>query len=56
MKPLPQMMVAPNGARLTKRDHPGVPLTIPEIFADVMACAAAEADGAHVHVQILRIS
>lgn len=33
MSPLPRLMVAPNGARLTKADHPQLPITIPEIVA-----------------------
>jgi len=44
-------MVAPNGARLTKSDHPGVPMTIPEIISDIRACVVAGADGAHAHVR-----
>ena len=28
---LPLLMVAPNGARPMKKDHPKVPMTIPEI-------------------------
>ena len=51
MKPLPKIMVAPNGARLTKKDHPAVPVTIAEIVAETVACAKAGADGVHAHVR-----
>lgn len=51
MRPLPQIMVAPNGARLTRKDHPAVPVTIPEIVACTRDCAAAGADGLHAHVR-----
>lgn len=51
MRPLPRIMVAPNGARLTKQDHPGLPVTIPEIVTAVRESAAAGADGAHLHVR-----
>jgi uncharacterized protein (DUF849 family) len=51
MRPLPEIMVAPNGARLTQQDHPGIPVTIPEIVATARACAQAGADGLHAHVR-----
>ena len=51
MTSLPKIMVAPNGARLTKKDHSGVPVTIPEIVQCTVDCAAAGADGVHVHVR-----
>ncbi len=45
------IMVSPTGARLTKGDHPMVPLTIPEIVATTRACAASGADALHLHVR-----
>ncbi|WP_343115662.1 3-keto-5-aminohexanoate cleavage protein [Ostreiculturibacter nitratireducens] len=51
MRPLPRLMVAPNGARLTQSDHPGIPVTIPEIVACALDCMAAGADGLHAHVR-----
>lgn len=51
MTPLPRIMVAPNGARRTKADHPAVPITIAEIVACARACHAAGADGLHAHVR-----
>lgn len=48
---LPRIMVAPNGARRTKADHPQVPLTIEEIVDTAQACFAAGADGIHAHVR-----
>lgn len=44
-------MVAPNGARRTKGDHPALPMTISEIVADAKACRAAGAAGLHAHVR-----
>ncbi|MEJ8476839.1 3-keto-5-aminohexanoate cleavage protein [Roseibium algae] len=51
MKPLPQIMVAPNGARRTKADHPALPMTIEETVDVAVACHAAGADGLHAHVR-----
>ncbi len=51
MSPLPRLMVAPNGTRLTKTDHPALPVTIPEIVACAVACHEAGADGLHAHVR-----
>jgi 3-keto-5-aminohexanoate cleavage enzyme len=35
---LPRLMVAPNGARKIKKDHPAVPLTISETVATAKSC------------------
>lgn len=51
MRPLPQIMVAPNGARLLKTDHPEVPLTQAEIVACARACFLEGADGIHAHIR-----
>lgn len=51
MRPLPRIMVAPNGARRTRADHPALPVTIPEIVETAVACHAAGADGLHAHVR-----
>lgn len=51
MRALPRLMVAPNGARRTKSDHPALPVTIREIVACSVACHAAGADGIHAHVR-----
>lgn len=48
---LPAIMVAPNGARRGKADHPALPVTIPEIVASAAECLAAGADGIHAHVR-----
>ena len=37
---LPKLMVAPNGARKIKKDHPAVPLTISETVATAKSCYA----------------
>jgi len=47
----PLIMVAPNGARKTKADHPNVPITIQEIRDETVACAAAGADALHLHIR-----
>ncbi len=51
MRPLPQIMVAPNGARLTQADHPALPVTIPETVQCALDCIAAGADGLHAHIR-----
>lgn len=45
------IMVAPNGARRSKADHPALPLTAAEIAADAAAAAAAGAAAIHLHVR-----
>jgi len=44
-------MVAPTGARRTAKDHPALPITLPEIVIDAKACFKAGADGLHLHVR-----
>ncbi|WP_417687216.1 3-keto-5-aminohexanoate cleavage protein [Roseibium sp.] len=44
-------MVAPNGARRTKADHPALPVTIGETVETAAACHAAGAGGIHAHVR-----
>ena len=51
MKPLPKLMVAPNGARRSKADHAALPVTDVEVIETVIACHAAGADGIHVHIR-----
>lgn len=51
MLSLPELMIAPNGARRTKADHPELPMTIPEIVDCARQCAAEGADGIHAHVR-----
>ncbi|MEY8097253.1 3-keto-5-aminohexanoate cleavage protein [Falsihalocynthiibacter sp. S25ZX9] len=51
MRSLPRLMVAPNGARKTKADHPALPITLEETVATAVACHAAGAQGAHLHVR-----
>ncbi|AKI01423.1 hypothetical protein IMCC20628_02727 [Hoeflea sp. IMCC20628] len=48
---LPAIMIAPNGARLKKVDHPALPETVAEIVATALACVRAGADGIHAHVR-----
>ena len=45
------VMVAPNGARLTKADHPAVPITAPELARAAAECAEAGASAIHLHVR-----
>lgn len=51
MTPLPRIMVAPNGARRGKADHPQIPITEAELVATAKACRAAGAGGLHLHVR-----
>ena len=45
------LMVAPNGARLTKADHPAVPITARELAETARACAQVGATAIHLHVR-----
>ena len=45
------IMVAPNGARRTKSDHPALPMTAPELAETAAACSAHGAAAMHVHVR-----
>ena len=50
-KHLPNLMVAPNGARPMKKDHPKVPMTISEIVKTGEACYKSGADAIHFHIR-----
>ncbi len=45
------LMVAPNGARRGKADHPALPITPAELAATARACQAEGADAIHLHVR-----
>lgn len=51
MLALPRIMVAPNGARRTKADHPSLPVTVAETVAVAAECYNAGAGGLHAHVR-----
>lgn len=51
MRPLPAVMVAPNGATRTPADHPALPITIAQIVACAVDCTKAGADGLHAHMR-----
>ena len=51
LQPLPRIMVAPNGARRSKTDHPALPVTPGEIVATARACHATGADALHAHLR-----
>ncbi|WP_281990616.1 3-keto-5-aminohexanoate cleavage protein [Sulfitobacter geojensis] len=51
MRALPKLMVAPNGARKTKADHPALPMTLDEVVATAVECHVAGADGLHLHLR-----
>jgi len=51
VKKLPKVMVAPNGARLGKADHPALPITDEEIIVCARDCFAAGAGGIHAHIR-----
>ncbi|WP_421703789.1 3-keto-5-aminohexanoate cleavage protein [Aliiroseovarius sp.] len=44
-------MVAPNGGRKTKAEHPAVPISIPELVDSARVCHAAGAQALHAHVR-----
>ena len=48
---LPELMVAPNGARKTKKDHPNLPITISEIVEEACICFSHGANAIHAHVR-----
>ncbi|RMD50249.1 MAG: 3-keto-5-aminohexanoate cleavage protein [Alphaproteobacteria bacterium] len=48
---LPPIMLAPNGARRTKADHPALPLTIAETVAAAAAGWRAGAGALHAHLR-----
>ncbi|PYG31024.1 3-keto-5-aminohexanoate cleavage protein [Pelagimonas varians] len=48
---LPQIMVAPNGARKSVADHAALPVSIGELVSDARQCFAAGAGGLHAHVR-----
>jgi len=49
--PTPFIMVAPNGARRGKADHPALPIGLEEIVETAAACHAAGASALHLHVR-----
>jgi uncharacterized protein (DUF849 family) len=49
--PLPLIMVAPNGARRTRADHPALPVTIDDTVRAARACYDAGARCLHAHVR-----
>lgn len=51
MTPLPRIMLAPNGARKGKADHPRLPVTIPDLIAETRLALDAGADGLHAHIR-----
>lgn len=48
---LPPVMVAPNGARRGKADHPALPVTIAETVEAAVSCHAAGAGAIHAHLR-----
>ncbi len=51
MSRLPKIMVAPNGARHSKADHPALPITLRELLQTAIDCFAAGAGGLHLHLR-----
>ena len=45
------VMVAPNGARKTKHDHPSLPVSIVDTVSEAAQCHAAGAAALHAHVR-----
>lgn len=50
-QPLPRLMVAPNGARRGKSDHPALPIQLDELVETAVSCRKASAEGLHLHVR-----
>ena len=50
-KELPKIMVAPNGVRPMKKDHPKVPITIDEIVNTAKLSYEAGAEAIHFHIR-----
>ncbi len=48
---LANILVAPNGARRTREDHPALPVTIEQTVQTAKACFEAGADGIHTHIR-----
>ena len=48
---LARVMVAPNGAYKTTRDHPAIPVTIAQTIATAQACYAVGAGALHAHIR-----
>lgn len=46
-----RILVAPNGARRGKADHPALPVSPEEVAATAAACRATGADGIHLHAR-----
>jgi len=46
-----ELMVAPNGARLTKLDHPKLPISTDEISETALKCAQVGANAIHLHIR-----
>ncbi|GAB5505074.1 MAG: 3-keto-5-aminohexanoate cleavage protein [Rhizobiaceae bacterium] len=51
LKRLPYIMLAPNGARLGKSDHPALPVTIAETVSAARSAHEAGAQALHAHVR-----
>lgn len=51
ISPLPQIMVAPNGATKTRATHPALPMTLPQLAQTARACQIAGAQGLHFHLR-----
>ena len=51
MTDLPMIMVAPNGARYSKKDHPALPMTDDEIVGCAVDCFEAGAGAIHLHLR-----
>lgn len=52
MAPHPALiMVAPNGARRTKKDHPALPVSVEETARTAVECRTAGAGAIHLHIR-----
>ena len=48
---LPLILLAPNGARKTKADHPRLPITVQEVINETREAVAQGAGGLHAHIR-----
>ena len=48
---LPKLMVAPNGARRNKQDHPAIPVTLGRNFCDRAKMLCCRAESIHFHLR-----
>lgn len=51
MTPLPRIMLAPNGARRTRADHPALPVSLAQVLEETLKARDAGAQALHLHLR-----